>query len=94
VKKSFGCHGKPESADGGKVFSRMIRAKLLARPNNLGGKTMEYQGFKINIRLAGMEGFEATIVDANGCSCGKVYSRVSKDGAVAEARTFIDKKLA
>jgi hypothetical protein len=55
---------------------------------------MEYQGFKINIRIAGMEGFEATIVDANGCPCGKVYSRVSEDGAVAEARAFIDKKQA
>ena len=55
---------------------------------------MEYQGFKIKIRLAGMEGFEATVVDANGGSCGRVYSRVSEDGAVAEARAFIDKKLA
>jgi len=55
---------------------------------------MEYQGFKIKIRLAGMEGFEATIVDANGGACGRVYSRVSEDGAVAEARAFIDKKLA
>jgi len=55
---------------------------------------MEYQGFKINIRVAGMEGFEATIIDANGCPCGKVYSRVSEDGAVAEARAFIDKKVA
>ena len=55
---------------------------------------MEYQGFKINIRLAGMEGFEATILDANGGACGKVYSRESADGAAAEARAFIDKKLA
>ena len=55
---------------------------------------MEYQGFKINIRLAGMEGYEATIIDANGCSFGKVYSRLSEDGAFAEARAFIDKKLA
>jgi predicted NAD/FAD-dependent oxidoreductase len=55
---------------------------------------MEYQGFKIKIRLAGMEGYEATIVDANGGACGRVYSRESEAGAVAEARTFIDKKLA
>jgi len=55
---------------------------------------MEYQGYKINIRVAGMEGFEATIVDAKGCTCGKVYSRVSEDGAIAEARTYIDKKVA
>jgi hypothetical protein len=55
---------------------------------------MEYQGFSIKIKLAGMEGFEATILDANGNACGRVYSRVSEDGAVAEARAFIDKKIA
>jgi len=56
--------------------------------------TMDYQGFKIDIKLAGMEGFAATIIDADGRPCGKVYSRVSEDGAAAEARAFIDKKLA
>jgi hypothetical protein len=55
---------------------------------------MEYQGFKISTRVAGMEGYEAAIVDGEGRPCGKVYSRVSEDDAVAEARAFIDKKLA
>lgn len=55
---------------------------------------MEYQGFKISTRVAGMEGFEATIVDAEGRPCGKVYSRESEDLAIAAAREFIDKKVA
>jgi len=55
---------------------------------------MEYQGYKIKTKVAGMEGFEAQILDANGALCGKVYSRVSEDGAVVEARAFIDKKVA
>jgi hypothetical protein len=53
---------------------------------------MEYQGYKITTRVAGMEGFEAAIVDPQGKHCGKVYSRDSEDLAIAAAREFIDKK--
>jgi hypothetical protein len=54
---------------------------------------MEYQGYKISTRVAGMEGYEASIVNAEGRHCGKVYSRESEDLAIAAAREFIDKKL-
>jgi hypothetical protein len=55
---------------------------------------MEYKGFKVTTAIAGMEGYAATIVDPQGISIGKVYSRESEDAALQVAREFIDKRLA
>jgi hypothetical protein len=59
----------------------------------LGGKKMEYKGFKITTTVAGMEGYAASIFDSEGLFCGKVCSRDGEAGALEEARKFIDKKL-
>ncbi len=55
---------------------------------------MEYKGCKINIRVAGMEGYEAAIMNADGKLIKKVYSRTGEDDALAVAREYIDANVA